>query len=394
MKKIICTLTTSLVLCLFVGMTVLAADEAACGCIDGIPSVSDGDTGCIHDYCDCGDYCMCPYCEWDVDPMPLGGITPGVVTGTDSDGNSVSITISEVAEFNDVILVDTTLGDLLRTAEPFGNFTSVLWRGSADVTPAADWSKKPVDVRIPVSTVQAGGSYGVLHYTNGAWEWLSPKKVEAGFITVTFKSFSPIIVVQYVGTVTASDSDSTPSTGTVKTGNANGVDSDGNTVSITVTTVKEGDVKVVSAAVNAIFQTAKNATSKNLDSTTLLGAVDVEKPADWDGKPIDVRLPVSNVTAGGSYAVLHYTNGAWEWLDAKKVEDGFITVTFKSFSPVIVVGYTEKTDDDSNNSNDSNTTSNSLVSPKTGETFPIAGSIIVICLAGAFICARRIKFSE
>lgn len=393
MKKSICTLTISLVLCLFVGMSVIADDEVECGCVNGVPSVSGSDVGCTHENCFCGEDCQCPECEstWEVNPMPLGEITPGVVTGVDSDGNTVSITISEVAEFDDVILVDTTLGDLLKTAEKFGDFTSVLWRGSADVTPSADWNKKPVDVRIPVSTVNADGSYGVLHYANGAWEWLNPKKVETGFLTVTFKSFSPIIVVEYVGTVTVEDSDSTPSIGTVITGNADGVDSDGNTVSVTVTAVKENDVKVVNTAVNAIFQTANNATSKNLNSVTSLGAVDVEKPAAWNGKPIDVRLAVSNVKAGGSYAVLHYTNGAWEWLETKKVEDGFITVTFKSFSPVIVVGYTEKDDDDSNNG-DTNTSANSLVSPKTGETIPVAGIFAVICLAGACIFARKMKF--
>ena len=69
-----------------------------------------------------------------------------------------------------------------------------------------------------------------------------------------------------------------------------------------------------------------------------LGGVDVQAPANWDGKPVDVKIAVTGVEAGQKVKVLHQkADGTWESLPVVKVENGAVTATFTSFSPVLVV---------------------------------------------------------
>lgn len=69
-----------------------------------------------------------------------------------------------------------------------------------------------------------------------------------------------------------------------------------------------------------------------------LGGVDVQAPANWDGNAVDVKLAVTGVEAGQKVKVLHQkADGTWESLPVVKVENGAVTATFTSFSPVLVV---------------------------------------------------------
>ena len=71
-------------------------------------------------------------------------------------------------------------------------------------------------------------------------------------------------------------------------------------------------------------------------------------------------------------------------------------------SPVAVVEV-EKAgaddDDDDDDSSDAATTTTTTVeetnvSPKTGETLPVAGIMAVICLAGAAVAVKKVKFNN
>ena len=70
-----------------------------------------------------------------------------------------------------------------------------------------------------------------------------------------------------------------------------------------------------------------------------LGGVDVQAPADYvEGTAVDVKLAVTGVEAGQKVKVLHQkADGTWESLPVVKVENGAVTATFTSFSPVLVV---------------------------------------------------------
>lgn len=80
------------------------------------------------------------------------------------------------------------------------------------------------------------------------------------------------------------------------------------------------------------------ADSLGLAKPFALGGVDVQAPANWDGKAVDVKLAVTGVEAGQKVKVLHQkADGTWESLPVVKVENGAVTATFTSFSPVLVV---------------------------------------------------------
>jgi hypothetical protein len=76
-------------------------------------------------------------------------------------------------------------------------------------------------------------------------------------------------------------------------------------------------------------------------STTLLGAVDLEKPVGYtEGKSITVTLHLSEITdkdGKDNIRVLHLNGSTWETIEPNAVSEGSVTVTLKSLSPVAVV---------------------------------------------------------
>ena len=74
----------------------------------------------------------------------------------------------------------------------------------------------------------------------------------------------------------------------------------------------------------------------NADDYTLTYLVDVEVNADavTDGS-YTVTLQVAGVTASSTVVVLHYVNGAWEYVAATAGEDT-VTFTLTSFSPIAI----------------------------------------------------------
>jgi hypothetical protein len=105
-------------------------------------------------------------------------------------------------------------------------------------------------------------------------------------------------------------------------------------------------------------------------STTLLGAVDLEKPVGYtEGKSITVTLHLSGITdkdGKGNIRVLHLNGSTWETIEPNAVSEGSVTVTLKSLSPVAVVRTAEaddtsktQTDSKSRTTTDANETSGS-----------------------------------
>ena len=149
----------------------------------------------------------------------------------------------------------------------------------------------------------------------------------------------------------------------------------------------------------------------NEQSRTILAAMDVEVAgvtSEQLAQGIRVTLQIPSVKAGNRYVVLHLPDGKeptvpenWGHLTATVTQDGYMTVTFTSFSPIVVVELSD-TDSGETGSGSSDTgnsgaeaaavsTVTTAVSPKTGEMLPIAGIMAVIFLAGALFCARKLK---
>lgn len=92
--------------------------------------------------------------------------------------------------------------------------------------------------------------------------------------------------------------------------------------------------------------------------------------------PTLLTFNISGVKTGRSYVFLHLKHdGAWEVIAATVTADGQLSGAFTELSPLVVVEVAEK--------------GSATTSPKTGETFPVAGTLAVICAAGAFVCAAK-----
>ena len=119
---------------------------------------------------------------------------------------------------------------------------------------------------------------------------------------------------------------------------------------------------------------AKDSSKKVTD--TVLSVVEVDPTTavkDANGNYV-VTLSIADIAAGDTIAVLHYNGSAWETIVPTKVEAGKVTFATASLSPISVVKL-QVTD--------------VTGAPKTGETAPMAGLILVVGLAGAVVCGKK-----
>lgn len=142
--------------------------------------------------------------------------------------------------------------------------------------------------------------------------------------------------------------------------------------------------------------------------TTIVGSADLKLPEGTtvpDGG-LQLTIPISGIKAGKTYILLHLANGAWETIIPDSVKDGAVTATFSSLSPVlvgapeiIVVAAEEPEKEEWPEPRHPETAAaaaavNPATSPKTAETIPAAGVMALICLAGAAVCAGRIRCNK
>lgn len=108
------------------------------------------------------------------------------------------------------------------------------------------------------------------------------------------------------------------------------------------------------------------------------------------GTDVTIQFTV-DVKPGELVLVLNH-NGT-EWVPAKgvSVSGTTVTATFNHLSPVMIITYTaEKTPADGGNNT---TTDAAPASPKTGVVVPVAAIAAGICLAGAAVCGKKVKFN-
>ncbi len=142
---------------------------------------------------------------------------------------------------------------------------------------------------------------------------------------------------------------------------------------------------IVAANPGSIF----GADYKNVE---ILGTYFLEGPKD--GKAVTVTFELPELGANKSYSLLHVKeDGAIETINLV-LKDGKYTAEISSFSPfILVVKEYSKTPAYNPPAPSAPTTNNNgaPVSPKTGETLPVAGMMAVLCLAGAVVCAKKAR---
>ncbi len=151
-------------------------------------------------------------------------------------------------------------------------------------------------------------------------------------------------------------------------------------------TVAAVDVTVYDAADAA--GKAEGVVGSTVKVEKILAVVDVQGPEGG----AEVTIENAAIKADGKYVLLHQKkDGSWEKIDATKIEAGKITAKFSSFSAVAIVEISQKA---GAAPAAAPAATDAAASPKTGETLPVAGIALLICLAGAAVCAKKVKFNR
>lgn len=148
-------------------------------------------------------------------------------------------------------------------------------------------------------------------------------------------------------------------------------------VSAVAAATEDGTAVTVSAVTETVVTDAQKAAVALVgqSAATNAGTVQVEKVFELTATisgPTNITIAVPGVTAGQKVAVLHQkADGTWESVPVTNVSAGSVTATFTSLSPVAIVTY---------------------ASPKTGESFPVAGAVCIVALFGAALCVKKFVF--
>lgn len=186
---------------------------------------------------------------------------------------------------------------------------------------------------------------------------------------------------------------------------------------ITVSGTDVGVYDVVASAVNAVNQEgiapednqaiaeamqSVGIEVEKVNSLTVVTAFDMTGTAPADGK---VTLKnVQGVEQNAKYVMMHVFATADDSIDIEFLPvvvnaDGSITVSgvnhFSTFA-LVKADVTEKEDtgDDDDDDAPAVTVSGAPAAPKTGETLPVAGIMMMIALAGAAVCATKVRYNN
>jgi hypothetical protein len=124
----------------------------------------------------------------------------------------------------------------------------------------------------------------------------------------------------------------------------------------------------------------KNAAVQQAASLGLASApfayVDVNVTGYKDGTPVSIPFNLNNIVEGESIIVLHMLkDGTWETIIPDKVENGKVTVTFTSLSPVVFVRGAAA--------------AAVVASPKTGDVVALFAAITLVAALGCGFVARK-----
>ena len=146
--------------------------------------------------------------------------------------------------------------------------------------------------------------------------------------------------------------------------------SNNNNNTVTATT-SDGKTVTVNAVTDAKVNEAKTAAVQMVNAdATVMKVFDLSVSLSG---PTDITMNVPGVTAGQNIAVLHQkADGKWESLKVVKVENGKVTATFTSTSPVAIVA-------------------KGKLAPKTGVVVSSSGIVALLSLVGAAICFKKVK---
>lgn len=138
----------------------------------------------------------------------------------------------------------------------------------------------------------------------------------------------------------------------------------------------DGGVSIVEAPAATVEAAKAQAIAAVSSKASVLQVVEVSFPESFS--KITVPFNLTNVVAGQNIKVLHQKkDGTWEVITPDKVENGKVTVTFTSLSPVAFVVA-------------DGVAATGVRSPKTGDAaVPFIALIAVVAVAGAAVAGKK-----
>ena len=98
-----------------------------------------------------------------------------------------------------------------------------------------------------------------------------------------------------------------------------------------------GSVQVTADPVTDTAVADANAKAKEISTEAiLLAAVDLNYSGTIPAGGVQIKLTVSNISAGDKLVVLHKNGSTWEKIQPDKVGNGYVIFTMTSFSPVAI----------------------------------------------------------
>lgn len=144
----------------------------------------------------------------------------------------------------------------------------------------------------------------------------------------------------------------------------------------------ESNVKVIFSSVSEAVKQAGLEKITELagdKAATVIGISDITIELEGEYQSVSMPLSANGIKAGDSVYILHQKqDGTWEVIIPDSVEDGVVTATFTSLSPVIIVKGEIPAGTDTG-----------VKSPKTGESAMPIFAVAVICFAGAALTAKK-----
>lgn len=163
-------------------------------------------------------------------------------------------------------------------------------------------------------------------------------------------------------------------------------------------TVTIGEVTTVteSQANDAALMAAS--TIPNIESAEVAAYADIKIEGVTPSKenPVTITMNVAGITASTNVLVRNWDGFQWIDCTVKEVKDGAVVVEFTHLSPVMVITYTVKEASGPvvppTSEYDTTEEAATPASPKTG-VLPVAAIAAGICLAGAAVCGKKVKFN-
>lgn len=251
---------------------------------------------------------------------------------------------------------------------------------------------------VPLLPSSDGEAYVIAHWNGSGWEVLQTK-VEDGVVYALFpQSFSPV----YLSILTVSGETYLPGGSTADV--VDRINSNEDWYVQNSKGEKAGLTVWANAFTESQFESwfGDKSRDKVVEDVEALEAVQsVLRKGSVAYKDIISITPSATIPEGGIWVpvwhennsqtqvVAHWNGTAWEVLPTK-AEGGIIYAFTKDLSPVYIAIINVRGGD----TTPGTPAGGAPVSPKTGETLPVAGMMAVICLAGVAVCAKKARCSK